>query len=201
MTQGSGSGSCSGTRTYAAAGVYAVTVTVEDDDLGTTLDGRSSCYREGQFRLCVEVSARAKVPSGQTQSRFKMANLKFHSTEYEWLVIAGRRCLQAVPTESKARRPSPDRPPQGGSTCARCSVPSSSRRCRNAGHVHCRSAEWTGRPAGSRAMRPCHQVILAEDVLDEDQFARRFTVDHAIIPRRGRLPTERRSGTRCGTGR
>jgi hypothetical protein len=33
----------------------------------------------------------ADVPTGQTQFRFKAGNLNFHSTEYEWLVVAGAR--------------------------------------------------------------------------------------------------------------
>ena len=31
----------------------------------------------------------ANVPTGQTEFRFKVADLNFHSTEYEWLVVAG----------------------------------------------------------------------------------------------------------------
>jgi hypothetical protein len=33
----------------------------------------------------------ANVPDGQTEFQFKVANLNFHSTVYEWLVIAGAR--------------------------------------------------------------------------------------------------------------
>jgi hypothetical protein len=33
----------------------------------------------------------ATVPTGQTEFQFKVANLNFHSTDYEWLVVAGAR--------------------------------------------------------------------------------------------------------------
>lgn len=33
----------------------------------------------------------ATVPTGSTEFRFQMANLKFSSTIYEWLVVAGAR--------------------------------------------------------------------------------------------------------------
>jgi uncharacterized repeat protein (TIGR03803 family) len=33
----------------------------------------------------------ATVPSGQTQFQFQVANLDFHSTSYDWLVVAGAR--------------------------------------------------------------------------------------------------------------
>jgi len=31
------------------------------------------------------------VPTGQTEFQFKVANLNFHSTSYDWLVVAGAR--------------------------------------------------------------------------------------------------------------
>ena len=33
----------------------------------------------------------ANTPSGETQFQFKAGNLNFHSTEYEWLVVAGAK--------------------------------------------------------------------------------------------------------------
>lgn len=51
---------------------------------------------------------------------------------------------------------------------------------------------------GQAVQRDCRprdsgqEVFLTEDVLDEDEFARRFTIDHPVIARRGRLATERR---------
>jgi len=33
----------------------------------------------------------ANVPTGQTEFQFRVANLNFHSTSYEWLVVAGAR--------------------------------------------------------------------------------------------------------------
>jgi hypothetical protein len=33
----------------------------------------------------------AKVPTGQTEFQFQVANLNFHSASYDWLVVAGAR--------------------------------------------------------------------------------------------------------------
>ena len=33
----------------------------------------------------------AKVPTGETEFQFKAGDLNFHSTAYEWLVIAGAK--------------------------------------------------------------------------------------------------------------
>ena len=47
---------------------------------GKTNFGFFSKYKKG-----------ATVPTGETEFRFKVADLNFHSTEYEWLVVAGPR--------------------------------------------------------------------------------------------------------------
>jgi len=33
----------------------------------------------------------ATIPTGETEFQFKVANLNFHSTSYEWLVVAGAK--------------------------------------------------------------------------------------------------------------
>ena len=33
----------------------------------------------------------ANIPTGQTQFKYKVGNLNFHSTAYQWLVVAGAR--------------------------------------------------------------------------------------------------------------
>jgi hypothetical protein len=45
---------------------------------GKATFGFNAKYKKGQ-----------QVPSGETQFQFRVAGLNFHSTEYEWLVVAG----------------------------------------------------------------------------------------------------------------
>ena len=47
---------------------------------GIAIFGFVSKYQQG-----------TNVPSGQTQFRFQLADLKFQSTSYDWLVVAGSR--------------------------------------------------------------------------------------------------------------
>ena len=42
-------------------------------------------------RIAVSNQHGASVPSGQTQFQFQVADLNFHSTVYDWLVISGSR--------------------------------------------------------------------------------------------------------------
>jgi uncharacterized repeat protein (TIGR01451 family) len=118
-------GAVTATRTFTAAGVYQVTLTVTDDCGGTgvadSLDGLTalvviydpdggfvtgggwitspggayapnpSLTGKANFGFVSKYENGANVPTGQTEFQFKVANLNFHSTVYEWLVVAGAR--------------------------------------------------------------------------------------------------------------
>jgi hypothetical protein len=120
MAAGTGSGSCSAAHTYTAVGVYDVVVTVTDKDGGVAtlayqyvviydpsagfvtgggwitspvgayvanpaLTGKAnfgfvSKYKKGQ-----------STPDGETEFQFHAASFNFHSTSYDWLVVAGAK--------------------------------------------------------------------------------------------------------------
>lgn len=117
---GSGSGSCSDSFTYVDAGVYTVTVTVTDNDAGAVSDifefvviydptggfvtgggfinSLAGAYQpdpsltgKANFGFVSKYKKGATVPTGQTQFQFKVADLNFHSSSYDWLVIAGHK--------------------------------------------------------------------------------------------------------------
>jgi PKD repeat protein len=116
-TAQSGSGSCSGTHTYAAAGVYSVTTTVTDDDGGPgsattqvvvydpsagfitgggwiTVDPQSlttnpAAYGRANFGFSSQYKKGATIPTGETEFNFQMGNFNFHSEAYTWLVVSG----------------------------------------------------------------------------------------------------------------
>ena len=108
-------------QTYAGPGVYAVTIAVTDKDGGTGnataaqfiviydpdggfvtgggwIDSPPGAYNadpsltgKANFGFVSKYKKGATVPTGQTQFRFKAGDLNFHSSSYEWLVIAGAR--------------------------------------------------------------------------------------------------------------
>jgi len=117
FTVASPSGDC----TYTSAGVYTIVATVTDDDGGSDTETSSQyvvVYDPGagfvtgggwitspagayaanpaltgraNFGFNAKYHKGAQVPDGQTQFNFQAAGFNFHSTAYEWLVVAGAR--------------------------------------------------------------------------------------------------------------
>jgi hypothetical protein len=107
-----------GSHAYTTAGVYEVKVTVSDDDNDSTLqtfqfvvifdpdgsfvtgggwiDSASGAYPadstltgKANFGFVSKYQQGTSIPTGETQFRFKVANFTFHSSDYQWLVVAG----------------------------------------------------------------------------------------------------------------
>lgn len=110
--------SISGSHVYATPGVYTVTFSLSDDDLGSDtqvfqyvvvydpdagfvtgggwIDSPAGAYAadpaltgKAHFGFVSKYKKGATTPDGQTQFQFQAGNLNFHSTAYEWLVISG----------------------------------------------------------------------------------------------------------------
>jgi hypothetical protein len=119
-TVSASSGSCTAAHTFSAAGVYSVVVTVTDDDGGAAssrfeyvvdYDADAGFVTGGgwmtsplgayladpnltgkaTFGFVSKYAKGATTPTGQTQFNFQAAGFNFHSTVYEWLVVAGHK--------------------------------------------------------------------------------------------------------------
>jgi sugar lactone lactonase YvrE len=115
-----GSGSVTGSHTYTTTGVYTVKLTVTDDDGdsgesvfqyvvvydpegGFVTGGGWIDSPPGAFTADLDLTGRATFgfvakykkgaaePTGETEFRFRVADLNFHSDSYQWLVIAGSK--------------------------------------------------------------------------------------------------------------
>jgi hypothetical protein len=113
-------GTCTSHHVYDTPGVYALRVTVTDDDGGTasaafeyvvvydpeggfvtgggTIDSPAGAYiadaslsGRASFGFVSKYERGATLPTGQTQFQFRAAGFNFHGAVYDWLVVAGAR--------------------------------------------------------------------------------------------------------------
>jgi hypothetical protein len=115
----------SATNTFTVAGVYLVTLTVNDGcgatGMANLVDGftamvvifdpsagfvtgggwinspagactaDASLIGKATFGFVSKYEKGANIPTGNTEFQFRVANFNFHSTSYDWLVVAGAR--------------------------------------------------------------------------------------------------------------
>jgi hypothetical protein len=117
-----GARTVSAVHPYDATGVYTISLTIEDSDGGVgskqfmyiviydpdgdfitgggwftspagAFAANPSLTGKASFGFVAKYKKGADIPDGQTTFVFHVANLNFHSTEYDWLVVAGPRAM------------------------------------------------------------------------------------------------------------
>jgi hypothetical protein len=118
VAETAGSGSCTGSRTFGTAGVYSVLVSISDNHGTSTsktfefvvvydpsagfvtgggwIDSPTGAYLantsltgRANFGFVSKYKKGTNIPEGQTEFQFDVADFNFHSTAYQWLVVAG----------------------------------------------------------------------------------------------------------------
>ncbi len=116
VTEASGSGSVNGNHLYTTAGVYAVSITLSDDDSGSDaeiyeyvvvydpsagfvtgggwIDSPENAYVQdpsltgkAHFAFTSRYKKGKSTPDGSTEFRFKAGGMNFHSDVQDWLVV------------------------------------------------------------------------------------------------------------------
>ena len=109
-----------GCHTYSEAGVYSVPIILTDDDGGYAadeyryivvfepdggfvtgggwIDSAPGMYRpdpdlngSANFGFVAKYKRGQQIPTGNTEFNFHAASMNFHSSEYDWLIVAGQR--------------------------------------------------------------------------------------------------------------
>jgi PKD repeat protein len=120
VTESNGSGTANGSHSYAAPGVYQLSLTVTDKDGGASTSvfqyvvaydpsggfvtgggwitspagayaANTALTGKATFGFVAKYQHGANVPSGNTQFQFNAAGFNFSSTSYDWLVVAGSK--------------------------------------------------------------------------------------------------------------
>lgn len=119
VAEADGSGTCTGNYVYPAPGVYTIQVTVADplgesavdsvmivvyDPAGGFVTGggwviaapgsypaNAAATGKATFGFVAKYKKGAQVPTGNTEFQFHAVGMNFHSADYQWLVVAGRR--------------------------------------------------------------------------------------------------------------
>ncbi|HEV2068176.1 MAG TPA: hypothetical protein VGR26_00110 [Acidimicrobiales bacterium] len=116
-TETGGSGHCNRSRSFSAAGVYTISITVDDRQGGVSTDtvtvvvydpsagfvtgggwipSPAGAYQadpslsgKANFGFVSKYKKGATVPTGQTEFHFQAGNFRFFSDTYQWLVVSG----------------------------------------------------------------------------------------------------------------